>query len=91
MRRRKKANFSSALRMGQAGSRPEEVYQLLDEIPLTATLTGSYSIKSAQLVNYKACVIDITRALKIQQNVLFTNNLVYQKLVSRLFSYVCNY
>jgi hypothetical protein len=62
MRRRKKANFSSALRMGQAGSKPEEVYQLLDEIPLTATQTGSHSIKLAQIVNYKYCIIDITSA-----------------------------
>ncbi len=48
--------------MGQAGSKPEEVYQLLDEIPLTATQTGSHSIKLAQIVNYKYCIIDITSA-----------------------------
>ena len=30
----------STPRMGQMGSKPEEVYQLLDQIPLTATQTG---------------------------------------------------
>jgi hypothetical protein len=45
MRRRKKAKGSSALRMGQAGSRPEEVYQLLDEIPLTATTNAGSTNK----------------------------------------------
>ena len=36
MRRRKRAKDYRARRMGQTGSKSEEVYQLLDEIPLTA-------------------------------------------------------
>jgi hypothetical protein len=39
MRRRKRAKDYRALRMGQTGSKSEEVYQLLDEIPLTAAAT----------------------------------------------------
>ena len=57
MRRRKRAKDFRALRMGQSGSKSEEVYQLLDEIPLTATAAQHSGERSNHLYGLNICFV----------------------------------